>query len=708
MDKSALPDLGAMRREAGLSINDLAARLGMDPHRVEALEADPAAATGGELRRWAEATGAYGRPRALHLGEAYAGLRSDARQLSTYLRGWRGDMPTTAATLPAPDRLADEVDGAARPARVVFGGPFDVGKTTLIEVLLGMPKGALPAAFAPKTRLIVDFRSRDDRPAWLGAEVAYFREGVNADAVATDAARGFLMREDDLASLHALATHDGGEEGWAGKARGAMRAIGMLTREAPAGEEELAVVFNGADALRSAYFGDLPGAGSGYEGDERKLAKAAGMADALVYMSPLMGFLSELDLMLLPMLAEQLPRYPSMPRLANLLIVAGHADRDETEINRILDLGARRLHAHLAATGRLGLAGGAAVTEAELRARMFAFSARQPRTSEPLTLALEGLLGRLLPPVREEAVRAKVGDGLKRGEDAARKHADELRATLGQRDRAKRELDEQRGRDASRDRFVAAGRRQVAETIQREYAGARDEVDAILDRWADKTEIERLIREEFKEDEYEEARDRAMPLVVGRIQAEVGAVVERRALVAQQEISQFVRDYELTTRAGAGDGTAEHPALPAFDAKTLFQAASAGSAVLVGVGGLLLGALKSVFLGPLFLIALAVFGTWQLYRLLRTDWQTRLAGTVADRLRSAKLGAEMQRSVRALFQQAGETFDAAVAKMEAGYGDYRAKMEETLNAPDAEARLQSALAASERLADFYARAPWRR
>ena len=164
-----------------------------------------------------------------------------------------------------------------RKPKVAFVGRSDVGKSTLINTLLG--NDALPVSWTPTTSIIVYVKHIQDKPSYIDDNVLIFHAGEenelwdDAKLQEREYTESFLSASGDYSLLLDYGARQG--------------------RKFEDTNAASAVVFVDSDILKNCDLVDLPGYGTGdREMDDSLLAKMKG-ADILVYMSLANAFMSE-------------------------------------------------------------------------------------------------------------------------------------------------------------------------------------------------------------------------------------------------------------------------------------------------------------------------------------------------------------------------------------------------------------------------------
>lgn len=212
-----------------------------------------------------------------------------------------------------------------RKSRIVFVGHSDVGKSTLINTLLG--SNTLPVSWTPTTSIIVYVKHIKDKPFYIKDDVAIFHAGESGE-LWDDTKLG----EHEYTESYLIATGDYSLL----REYGARHGSKFDDTNAVS-----AVVFVDSDILNNCDLVDLPGYGTGdREADDSLLTKMKGI-DILVYMSTAIQFMQGPDFLwlqnLLPNLSPLSLNNKLLRPLSNLYVVASQAQNVHNGSNEQLN-----------------------------------------------------------------------------------------------------------------------------------------------------------------------------------------------------------------------------------------------------------------------------------------------------------------------------------------------------------------------------------
>jgi transcriptional regulator with XRE-family HTH domain len=200
-----------------------------------------------------------------------------------------------------------------RKPRVSFVGQSDVGKSTVINALLGAEK--MPTAWTPTTSITVYIKHRDDRPLFITEDAWVFR---------ADHDKAFnISCLNDEQSCKALRIAAGGAD--------ILKQYGTRQGEHYGEDATAAVIYVESDILKNVDLVDLPGFGTGDRAADDTQTQGTGqLTDVLVYLCAANAFMRGNDMEYLRMAIPVLPFLEKKGEnkiipLGNLFIVASQA-----------------------------------------------------------------------------------------------------------------------------------------------------------------------------------------------------------------------------------------------------------------------------------------------------------------------------------------------------------------------------------------------
>lgn len=223
--------------------------------------------------------------------------------------------------------------------KVAFVGASDVGKSTIINALLGEEK--MPTSWTPTTAINVHIKHIKDKPDFIYNDVCIFRAKVDGEDdwnsnrfCEADYHTKWVLKDGDISILQKYAVRQGET----------MEEVGS------------AIVFVDSPILELCDLVDLPGFGTGDREIDDKLAeKAKNFADIIIYMSLANAFLRGTDFEFLKSALNYLPISENATNdikpLSNLYILASQSHvvnkGNKVELENILDEGCKRLYSQV-------------------------------------------------------------------------------------------------------------------------------------------------------------------------------------------------------------------------------------------------------------------------------------------------------------------------------------------------------------------------
>ena len=210
------------------------------------------------------------------------------------------------------DAAIDTLKGLERKPVIGVFGHFDVGKSTILNTLLGTE--LLPERYQPATSIVNLIVHETDRPSSLGNyNVAVFRKGFLPHMIhSVELVDKYLVEKGDYSLLPELGMHDYDEQ--------------------VSNDAYIAMIFFKSDILKNVWLLDTPGQLNDEEtGDTEKALSGVELVDGVMYVSPVTGFLDAKDIPFFSQILRNRPPVSKDKPLSHLLMVASHAHSSITE-----------------------------------------------------------------------------------------------------------------------------------------------------------------------------------------------------------------------------------------------------------------------------------------------------------------------------------------------------------------------------------------
>ena len=514
-------------------------------------------------------------PKALNVSDKWHSAELMRRTLFEYLeeKGVFSD-----CGLEAKEVYRDLVKNSIRKSRVAFIGLSDVGKSTMINCLLGSKK--MPADWTPVTAITVYIKHRDDRPDFIKDTVWVFKSDGTE--------RGFdLAHLDDESLCTELCVGKGDAD--------ILREYGIRDGGKNSDDVVAAVIYLDSPILKNVDLVDLPGYNTGdRDRDDIDTRAVSEIADVLVYLSRSNGFLSTRDEMTaLRYAIQRLPSFETklngIPPLGNLFVVASqaHIVGNELDLQNILHKKRIAFEKTLPATAKEFFNERSKTTgyeniEKHFQNRFFSYSADTPELREKFENELRLLIERL-----PQYVIDKTSELLKAYSEQYNKKLDsELNVfteMLNNKASAERDLTILLENEPVRIERNKSLRKKIVSTIKR-YSG--HSVTEFREAYSKVVDVDFIVAA-IKEKGFKKKKDDLELLVNylgARLENDADKILSKYSVELSDSIDEYLNEFE--SFATANGKISINASIP-FNAKRVFVSGMAG---LLTFGGLALWA----------------------------------------------------------------------------------------------------------------------
>ncbi|MBD8014212.1 dynamin family protein [Planococcus wigleyi] len=231
--------------------------------------------------------------------------------------------------------LKTALNTLVRKPRVVFLGSSDVGKSSMINTLLGQER--LPASWTPTTSIPILIKHIKERPTYMEEKTTVILKSENFETN--------IDLFDIVSEIEPKILKVGGYE--------ILEEYG--TRKKVISDSSIAILYLDSPILELCDLIDVPGYGTGDRiEDDMQALKSKNIADIVIYLSLTNGFLRGNELSYLKDVIDSIPpintdESSNLSPLNNLYVVASQAQivKDVSETNVILEAGADRFNSIL-------------------------------------------------------------------------------------------------------------------------------------------------------------------------------------------------------------------------------------------------------------------------------------------------------------------------------------------------------------------------
>lgn len=479
------------------------------------------------------------------------------------------------------------VSKMSRKPRVALVGRSDVGKSTLINTLIG--SATLPESWTPTTSIIIYVKHIEDRPAFCSSNVMVFKSD-DGDNLWDDT----RLNEEGYTQSLCCAQGD----------YNLLKDYGSRQGKYDQADATSAVVFVESDILHNCDLLDLPGYGTDREEDDSFLKKVKDV-EILVYMSIANGFMRPEDINWLqgelPHLSSITLNNKQMKPLANLYIVASQAhivsNGSIDVLKEVLDKGAERFEKTLSENYWSNI--GQDVTAGAFRDRFFTYSTDMARLRSNFEKDLRALLESLPQMMKDkmlEALKEKFRISLIDIEN----HLCSFRKSIYEREKKKVEFDKLKTGEPERISQNTKNKRDVCDKIKEYSNKATLDFTTEYNKLITKDEIVKLIEANNWSKKEEDMKALSLKLS-NLLNDSYSRIVRKYSEQLKELINKYISDFENSTKTGGVDNNVGVGL--GFNSKKAFVGGLTG---LAAYGGLALWASSLGNLGAYILLAKGV------------------------------------------------------------------------------------------------------
>lgn len=487
--------------------------------------------------------------------------------------------------------LLDIVEIMTRKPRVALVGRSDVGKSTLINTLIGSK--TLPAAWTPTTSIIIYVKHILDKPAYCVNNVMVFKSDENGniwdDTKLSDEeyTKGFCIAEGDYNILQDYGSRQG---------------INYDITNATS-----AVVFVESEILNNCDLLDLPGYGTKDREEDDSLLKKVKNIDILVYMSVANGFMNGNDINWLqgelPNLAPIVLNSKQLKPLSNLYIVASQAHTVSNgsieELKNILRNGAERFEKTLSPNYWINI--GQPTTSNDFRKRFFTYSTDQESLRIEFEKDLKTLLLKL-PEIITDSVVNYVKQYAIDKKTSVEEKLNSFREILLEREKKKRLIEQIEANEPQR--IYECGNKKIAVINKIKDFAHKASID-LTNIYNETLTIDNIIKiiEDNDWHKKEDDMKQLMAKLSNLLNDSYVSVLKKYSNDLSEDINKFINDYENTASFSSGCNEDEFRYTVGFNFKASFAGGLAG---LATYGALSIWAASLGNLGAYILLAKGV------------------------------------------------------------------------------------------------------
>lgn len=617
--------------------------------------------------------------------------------------------------------LASLVEKTIRKPKVAFIGRSDVGKSTMINTLLGTAR--MPAHWTPATAIAVYVKHVNDRPAYMDDDVWVFQSDAATNETWDDTRLG------DEQYCRSLRLSSGNYDllNTYGTRKGEHFAESKATA---------AVVFIDSSMLLNCDIVDLPGYGTGDRLEDDALSlREKSKADVLVYLSIANGFMRSEDISYVkdavPSLADiQSCGDAELKPLANLFVVASQAHvidhGNMEELNNILSAGCERFEKSLTE----GFWDDRRKPE-NLLDRFYYYTSNTAILRERFEHDFAALI-ETLPQVVEQRAKDIVAEWVAGKDKALQNAIAGYQQLLDDRQKCEEALKEYDRNEPKRHAAFQKARQKILDGIARYKRESKDELAEYYGRTITVDNIVSLMEKRDVSKKKEEIQIFST-YVSGLLQDRTNDILRKKSKKLVTDIDDFLDAFEVNSAISVNSvsfkvspfskeqafaagltGVATYGALAIWAASCgnlggyilVAKGVSLLSALGISVGGTAAAASAVASIGgPVVLgIALALIAAISVFAILSGGWRKTVAKRFVEAYRDERVLDKLQNNINTYWSDTQTAFNASADNLNAEWKKHVEGLREKLQSDDVDTIL-SAKEEAEQMRNFLQNIP---
>ncbi len=567
--------------------------------------------------------------------------------------------------------------------KVAFVGRSDVGKSSMINTLLGSDK--MPTSWTPTTSIAVYIKHIEDRPFYISDDVWVFKSekksGLNGEILLWDD-----TRLDDEKYCQSLKLNGGSYQ--------ILKDYGTRKGEFYAqNEASTAVVFVDSPILKNCDFIDLPGYGTGDRAEDDTLTLTATQSKnigALIYLSISNGFMRNEDILYLQNAIKDINHTNAEP-LSNLFVVASQAhciDNGNVEaLKTILVDGCERFERTLPDNSWIK----EYCSHEKIRSRFFTYSL----DIKGLCTDFEKDLSKYLYINSKETAsitRNQIKYWAKEKGEDVKKIVQEFEMVLAEREKSKKLLSEYQKNEPQRVSKFNEDKRKIDTNIKSYKYKAIEKIEKFYDKTLDVDALEELM---YKKDIRKKKEDIELfsNYVSGLLQNKTESILKKESCKLSEDVEGFLSSFDSNRKPENADNIsfAEIP----FNAQRAFAAGLGGvatfgalaiwastcgnlggyillakgvsllSAIGISVGGTAAAASAIAAIGgPVVLgIGLAIMAALSIFAIFSGGWRKQVARKLIAECENQKVLENLKDSINKFWDDTQKAFDISAENL---------------------------------------------